>query len=86
MNARDQTAKPREVTERDLRRPEFRDADLADLEWREDGSLARRDRWERGIREIAGVVGLDPRKNFEVSDVVAAVRQLVVTQRPKAKG
>ena len=79
------TAERREVTERDLRRPEFRDADPADLEWREDGSLARRDRWERGIREIASIVGLDPRKDFEIDDVVAAVR-LALVQRPKAKG
>ena len=79
------TAERREVTERDLRRPEFRDADPSDLEWREDGSLARRDRWERGIREIASIVGLDPRKDLEIADVVAAVR-LAVTQRPKAKG
>ena len=64
---------------------EFRDADPADLEWREDGSLARRDRWERGIREIASIVGLDPRKDFEIDDVVAAVR-LALVQRPKAKG
>jgi hypothetical protein len=66
----------RAVTERDMRAPEFRDCDPEDLEWREDGTLARRDRWERGIREVAGLVGLDPRKGFEVADVVAAVRLL----------
>ena len=70
---------------REVRRPEFRDADPADREWREDGSPARRDRWERGIREIASIVGLDPRKDFEIDDVVAAVR-LALVQRPKAKG
>ena len=85
MSARDPAAKRREVTERDLRRPEFRDADPTDLEFRDDGVLVRRDRWERGIREIASVVGYDPREDFEIADVVAAVR-LALVQRPKAKG
>ena len=66
------------ITERDLRIPEFRDCDIADLERRDDGTIARKDRWERGIREIAGILRngdtLDPRKQFEVCDVVAAVR------------
>lgn len=64
----------RQVTERDLRRPEFMDCEPDDLEWRDDGTLARRDRWERGIREIAGIVGVNPRKVFEVDDVVRLVR------------
>lgn len=62
------------VTERDMRDPRWIGCEPTDLEWREDGTLARKDRWERGIREIAGIVGLDPRKGFEVEDVVAAVR------------
>jgi hypothetical protein len=66
----------RPVTERDLRAPEFRDCEPEDLEWRADGTLARKDRWERGIREIAGIVGINPRKSFEVADVVAAAREL----------
>lgn len=70
------TRKP--VTERDMRSPEFRDCEPEDLEWRDDGTLARRDRWEQGIRQIAGIVGMDPRKGFEVADVVAAVRRLKV--------
>ena len=82
MTARDRKPERREVTERDLRRPEFRDADPADLEWREDGVLVRRDRWEQGIRQIAGALGMS-RQKFEVADVVAAVKHLVETCQPK---
>lgn len=85
MTARDRRPERREVTERDLRRPEFRDADPADLEWRDDGVLVRRDRWEQGIRQIAGHFGMS-RDEFEIADVVAAVKHLVETYRPKAKG
>lgn len=63
------------ITERDLRIPDFRDVDIADLERREDGTIARKDRWERGIREIANIVGIYPGKTFEVVDVVNAVRR-----------
>lgn len=70
-------SEPTNVTERDLRAPEWRDCDPAELEWRQDGTLARRDRWERGIREIAGIVGVDPRANWEIADVVALVKELV---------
>lgn len=67
----------RRVTERDIRLPEFRDCALKDLEFRADGTVARKDRWEQGIRQIAGLVNLNPRKSFEVSDVVDAVQRLV---------
>lgn len=75
----------RPVTERDLRRPEFMDCEPADLEWRQDGTLARKDRWEQGIRQIAGIVGMDPRKGFEVADVIAKVREVVGKRRARAK-
>ncbi|SEG15409.1 hypothetical protein [Marinobacterium lutimaris] len=65
----------RKVTERDLRMPEFRDADLEDLEFRDDGQLVRKDRWERGIRRIAGVFGIN--HSFEIDEVVNSVRLLV---------
>lgn len=68
----------REVTERDLRAPEFRDADPAELEFREgDGKIVRKDRWERGIRSIWNMVG-SPRKQFEIDDVVSAVAKLAI--------
>lgn len=66
---------PRAVTERDLRAPEFRDCEPEDMEWRSDGTLARKDRWEKGIRQIACITGFDSRKGFEVSEVVDRVRQ-----------
>ena len=66
---------PDPITEQDLRMPEFRGVNIADLERREDGTIARKDRWEQGIRTIAGIVGLSARSGFEVADVVAAVRE-----------
>jgi hypothetical protein len=65
----------RTVTERDFRAPEFYDADPADYEFREDGKIVRKDRWERGIGSIRHIVGVDGRE-FEISDVVEAVRNL----------
>lgn len=68
----------RVVTERDLRMPEFRDANVEDLEFREDGKIVRKDRWERGIRSIRYALG-DNRAEFEIEDIVAAVRALVAS-------
>lgn len=60
---------PKQVTERDFRRPEFMDADPNDYEFREDGAIVRKDRWEQGIRKLAGNV-MGPRVKFEVDPVV----------------
>lgn len=68
----------REVTERDFRRPEFRDADPKDYEFRADGKIVRKDRWEEGIHAIRDVLG-DERREFEVIDVVKAIQALVNT-------
>lgn len=68
------------VTERDLRAPEFRDCEPKDLEWRDDGKLVHKDRWERGVRSIAVALqdnGKLGHGEFEIADVVAAVRALV---------
>jgi hypothetical protein len=66
-----------EVTERDLRAPEFRDGEPSDYEFREDGKIVRKDRWEQGIRQIVGILGIDDREGWEVSweidDAVKAV-------------
>lgn len=72
------------ITERDLRRPEFMDCDIQDLERRADGTIARRDRWERGMRTIASLVGIDARQTFEVVDIVERVRELVALTVPTA--
>jgi hypothetical protein len=66
----------REVTERDFRAPEFREADPADYEFRDDGAIVRKDRWERGIRSIRAII--DPgRGEFEIHELVATVERIV---------
>lgn len=66
----------RAVTERDIRMPEFRDARLEDLEFRADGKVVRKDRWETAIYAIRSALG-DQRREFEIDDVVSAVEALV---------
>lgn len=68
----------REVTERDIRMPEFRDAKLEDLEFRADGKIVRKDRWEVGIHRVRNALG-DSRREFEIDDIVRAVEALVAT-------
>jgi hypothetical protein len=67
----------REVTERDMRDPQFGPGDPSEFEFRDDGSIARKDRWEMGIRKIAGTLGLTGRERFEITDVVARVNDIV---------
>jgi len=64
------------VTEHDLRMPEFRGVCIDELERREDGTIARKDRWERCVRSIVAIVGIPARETFEVTDVIAAVEEL----------
>lgn len=64
----------RQVTELDFRKPELRQAKVEDYEFRDDGALVRKDRWETGIHQIKGIVGI--RGGFEVEEVVERVRQL----------
>jgi hypothetical protein len=67
----------RKVTERDLRMEEFRDAELSDLEFRADGKIVRKDRWERAVHSIRFLVGMDVRE-FEIPDVIEKVRSLAI--------
>jgi hypothetical protein len=69
----------REVTERDFRRPEFRHAEPTDYEFRSDGKVVRKDRWESGIRSIVTILGM-PRGDFEIDDVVEHVRKLAAKE------
>lgn len=78
-------SEPRPVAERDFRMPEYLDARVEDYEFRDDGVLVRKDRWERGIRQIVGIIEDMPggcdfsnirRRKFEVDEVVAAVEAL----------
>lgn len=76
----------RKVTEQDLRMPEFRDAALEDLEFRADGRIVRKDRWEMAIHSIRFALG-DTRREFEIGDIVSAVRALVDSiPRPPDEG
>ncbi len=65
----------REVTEQDFRMPEFVGKDPEDYEFRADGKIARKDRWEMGIRAIVGALGMS-RDDFEISDIVENVREM----------
>lgn len=69
----------REVTERDFRMPEFRDAKPEDYEFRADGKVVRKDRWHNGILSIASIVGMNVR-SFEIDDVVERVRELAMSE------
>lgn len=66
----------RQVTELDFRMPEFRNAKAEDYEFREDGKLVRKDRWENGIHTIRAIIGHDGRE-FEIDDVVERVRDVM---------
>ena len=69
----------RQVTEMDFRMPEFRDARVEDYEFRADGKLVRKDRWERAVASIRFLVGIDGRE-FEIEDIIGAVRKMAVEQ------
>lgn len=66
----------RVVTERDLRAPEFAEGTPDDYEFRDDGKIVRKDRWERGIHSIAAILG-HSRRGFEIPDLVEELRLLV---------
>jgi hypothetical protein len=69
----------REVMERDFRMPEFLDADPNDYEFRSDGKIVRKDRWEVGMRNIASILAFDAREGFEIEDVISCVKSLKET-------
>jgi len=66
-----------EVTLRDMLLPEFRHADPADYEFRGDGKIVRKDRWETGMFAVARALGINCREGFEIPDVVYAVETIV---------
>lgn len=65
----------RTVTEHDFRMPEFRDAKPEDYEFRRDGKLVRKDRWEMAVQSVRFLVGIDGRE-FEIEDVLERVRAM----------
>ena len=66
----------REVTERDLRDPKYGLGEPHEFEFRDDGAIVRKDRWERAIRSIAYLVGALDRREFEIADVVKRVEDM----------
>lgn len=75
----------RKVTFDDFIMPEYRGKNPEDYEFREDGKIVRKDRWENGIHRIhtllinAGLMAKDP--EFEIDDVVNAVRSILPQQQ-----
>jgi hypothetical protein len=65
------------VTEVDFRVPKYRNAKPEDYEFRDDGALVRKDRWEMGVLEIARLMGYETRKSFEIDLLVFSVEQLI---------
>ncbi|MDF2692594.1 MAG: hypothetical protein K0S65_977 [Labilithrix sp.] len=49
-----------------------------ETETRGDGKVVRKDRWEAGIRRIAGIL-VGARVEFEIDDIVERVRALAET-------
>jgi hypothetical protein len=80
----------RAVTEEDFRMPEFRGAKVEDYEFRNDGKIVRKDRWEMGIHSIrnrlaeAGIESVKGRE-FEIQDVVEAVVILIKKAHPETE-
>lgn len=66
------------VTERDLRDPKYGIGDPSEFEFRDDGAIVRKDRWERGIKNIAMSIGTY--RDWEVEDVVSKVNSLAYYQ------
>jgi hypothetical protein len=67
----------RQVTEDDVRLPEFRGIRLDNLEFRDDGKVVRKDRWMMGMYRVAGHLGMSARKGFEIEEVVERIEKLM---------
>ncbi|WP_111861395.1 hypothetical protein [Acinetobacter sp. CFCC 10889] len=69
------------VTERDIRLPQFRDANIEDLEFDGTGEVVRKDRFETSMRKIysklCGINGLSSRETWTCDQVVDAIDQLL---------
>jgi hypothetical protein len=62
------------VTEEDLRAPEYREGKAEDYERRSDGKIVRKDRFVRGMQDLAAI--LVGTRDYEIADVIAAARAL----------
>ena len=61
--------------ERDLRAAEFSDGKPDEYEFRSDGKIVRKDRFQRGMRDIAAIV-FGCGHDYEIADVVKAIHRL----------
>lgn len=77
-----------EVTEQDIRLPQFRDAKLEDLEFDASGEVVRKDRFEKSMRTISsrlhGINGLSARSSWTCEQVVEAVK-ITITNLTRLK-
>lgn len=71
----------REVVLEDFIMPQFRGKNPKDYEFRDDGKIVRKDRWENGIHKIHNLLVensfMPDEPEFEISDVVDAVNLLI---------
>jgi hypothetical protein len=65
----------REVMERDLRAAEYREGKPDEYEFRSDGKIVRKDRFQCGMRDIAAIV-FGCGHDYEIADVVKAIHGL----------
>lgn len=71
----------REVTEKDFRMEQYRDARVEDYEFRSDGALVRKDRWEMAVQRVRELMGINARE-FEIPEVIEAVERMVKKGEP----
>lgn len=74
-------SRDRIVTEVDFRLPQYRDAKPEDYEFRSDGQLVRKDRWEVTLRNIAALMGADSREGFECNLLEYSIESLIERAR-----
>ena len=67
-----------QVTENDFRKDEFKDKDPKDYEFRKDGVIVRKDRWEMGMRIIASIL---VEGDYEIDDIIQMVRDLKIKDK-----
>lgn len=66
----------RKVTEDDFRMPEYKGAKVEDYEFRLDGQLVRKDRWQMGIYRMISILQLNSR-DFEISEALDILENFV---------
>ncbi len=64
------------VTEQDFMKEEYKGKNVEDYEFRGDGELVRKDRWEMGIRKIQRLV-LPNSSEFEIDELIMKIDELV---------